>query len=117
MHSVFFVRFGVKFNIIVSLCFISEPAKEVDRRAVPMLSSLLLQLPEDRRYFLQLFISVLVSVGNGSIFCFGIFSPYMKQPAFSMSQKKNKDMRVPLFCFVLDFFCARASPLSHLCCL
>ncbi|CUM57965.1 nodulin-like protein, putative [Bodo saltans] len=52
-----------------------------------MLSSLLLpKLPEDRRYFLQLFISVLVSVGNGSIFCFGIFSPYMKQPAFSMSQ-------------------------------
>jgi hypothetical protein len=45
-----------------------------------------LQLPEDKRYFLQLFVSVLVSVGNGSIFCFGIFSPYMKQPAFSMSQ-------------------------------
>ncbi|RNF22993.1 hypothetical protein TcG_01920 [Trypanosoma cruzi] len=40
----------------------------------------------ERRWFLQFFVSILICLNNGACFCFGIFSPYMKQKPFMYSQ-------------------------------
>ena len=45
------------------------------------------RLSVEQRWFYQLFVSILVSVGNGAVFCFGIFSPFMKEPPFSYTQE------------------------------
>lgn len=55
-----------------------------------------------QRYFVQLFVSILVSVSNGAIFCFGIFSPFMKEGGFSLSQT---DVNIISTCgVVLSYF-------------
>lgn len=41
-----------------------------------------------RRYLLQISIGVWISISNGAIFCFGIFSPYLKQAPFNFTQSQ-----------------------------
>ncbi|ORC88473.1 uncharacterized protein TM35_000161110 [Trypanosoma theileri] len=42
----------------------------------------------ERRWFFQFFVSILICINNGACFCFGIFSPYMKQGAFKYNQSQ-----------------------------
>ncbi|EKF33554.1 hypothetical protein MOQ_002577 [Trypanosoma cruzi marinkellei] len=42
----------------------------------------------ERCWFIQFFVSILICLNNGACFCFGIFSPYMKQKPFLYSQSQ-----------------------------
>ncbi|RNE95969.1 hypothetical protein TraAM80_10031 [Trypanosoma rangeli] len=42
----------------------------------------------ERRWFFQFFVCILICLNNGACFCFGVFTPYMKQGAFHYSQSE-----------------------------
>ncbi|KAH9599650.1 Nodulin-like [Trypanosoma melophagium] len=42
----------------------------------------------ERRWFFQFFVTILICINNGACFCFGIFSPYIKQGAFKYNQSQ-----------------------------
>ncbi|KEG13828.1 hypothetical protein DQ04_00761080 [Trypanosoma grayi] len=47
-----------------------------------------IEWPQERRWFFQFFVSILICLNNGACFCFSIFSPFMKKGAFKYNQSQ-----------------------------
>ncbi|EPY30264.1 hypothetical protein AGDE_09531 [Angomonas deanei] len=46
------------------------------------------EFTNEKRWFLQFFVSILLCINNAACFCFGIFSPFMKLGGFRYSQSQ-----------------------------